>query len=152
MGIDVSDYHRMSHTPQPHGTPQFPPHMGGGGGGHQRRTSDDSIMSDRRTSYIGTPQLLPHRTPPHSRHPSLQHIGTPPQHFQVPMAPGHGSPQPATSSVRGGMMQQQMQHGVPPDGMGLGIGMTTPQPYGVNYNPYGHAPVYMPQVYSSPRT
>src|SRR5436305_9625502 len=115
----------MSHTPQPHGTPQFNPHMTSTS--HQRRTSDDSILSDRRQSlhHAGTPQLLPHRTPPlHSRHHSLHNIGTPPQHFQVPMPPGHGSPQPATSAVRGGMMQQQqqqsMQHGVGPDGMGLG--------------------------------
>lgn len=134
-----SDYHRvMSHTPQPHGNPQFLPHMQS----HQRRTSNDSIISDRRQSMnqMGTPQLLPHRTPPHSRHPSLQHIGTPPQHFQVPMPPNHGSPQPATSAVRVGMMQtQQMQHGMGQDNMGLGMGVPTPQPYGVNYNnPYGH--------------
>src|SRR5437762_5265058 len=94
MGMDT-EYHRvMSHTPQPHGTPQFPPHMV-----HHRRASDDSIGPDRRHSlhHVGTPQLLPHRTPPlHSRHPSLQHIGTPPQHFQVPMVPSHGSPQPTT--------------------------------------------------------
>lgn len=145
MGLDVSsEYHRvMSHTPQPHGTPQFTPHM------HQRRTSDDSIVSDRRQSlhHAGTPQLLPHRTPPlHARHHSVQHLNTPPQHFQVPMPPNHGSPQPATSAIRGGMMQQQsMQHGVGPESMGLGIGMTTPQPYGVNYNPYGH----QQQVYLS---
>ena len=145
MGIDVSsEYHRVtSHTPQPHGTPQFGSHMS-----HQRRQSDDSIVSNRRQSlHHGTPQLLPHRTPPsHSRHPSLQHSGTPPQHFQVPMAPGHGSPQPATSAVRAGMMQQPpLQHGLGPDGMGLGIGMN-PQPYGVNYNPYGHQQVYIAQV------
>ena len=86
-----------------------------------------------------TPQLLPHRTPPlHPRQNSLHHIDTPPQQFQVPMIPGHGSPQPTTSAVRGGIMQQPpMHHGVGQDGMGLGIGLSAPQPYGVQYNPYG---------------
>ena len=135
-----SDHYQriMSHTPQPHGTPQFTPQM------HHRRTSNDSIVSDRRQSlqhHIGTPQLVPHRTPPlHPRHGST-HMNTPPQHFQVPLAPSHGSPQPA-HAVRQGMMQpQQMQHGVSHDNMGLGIGVA-PQPYGMNYNPYGH-PVYI---------
>jgi transcription factor RLM1 len=144
-GLDVPEYHRMSHTPQPHGT-QYAPHLN-----HQRRTSNDSIMSDRRQSlhHVGTPQLLPHGTPPlHSRHPSLQHINTPPQHFQVPMPPAHGSPQPATSAVRGGMLQQRsMQQ----DNMGLGMGISTPQPYGVNYNPYGHQQVYLTAQDNPPR-
>jgi hypothetical protein len=148
MGIDVSpEFHPrvLSHTPQPHGTPQFPHHMG-----HQRRLSEDSIGSSRRASlhHASTPQLLPHRTPPlqHSRQHSLQHIGTPPQQFQVPMIPNHGSPQPTTSALRGGVLQQQpMQHGVGQESMGLGIGMTTPQPYGLPYNPYGQhsQPVYL---------
>jgi hypothetical protein len=60
------------------------------------------------------------------------------------MIPGHGSPQPTTSAIRGGIMQQQsMHHGVGQDGMGLGIGMTTPQPYGMQYNPYGQQHVYL---------
>lgn len=116
---------------------------------HQRRTSDESIESSRRQPMHpqGTAQLMPNRTPPiHSRQHSLHHIDTPPQQFQVPMVPGHGSPQPATGPLRGGVLQPPM-HGVQ-DGMGLGIGMSTPQPYGVNYNPYGHQQVYITgQVY-----
>lgn len=134
--MDASpEYHHrvMSHTPQPHGTPQFHRHI------HDRNPSEDSIGSGPRRSSMHTPQLLPHhRTPPlHPRQNSLQHIDTPPQQFQVPMIPGHGSPQPTTSAVRGIMQQQPMHHGVGQDGMGLGIGMTTPQPYGMQYNPYG---------------
>ena len=38
------------------------------------------------------------------------------------------------------MMGQGMQH----EAMGLGIGMNTPQPYGVGtYNPYSHQQVYL---------
>ena len=153
------EYHHrvMSHTPQPHGTPQFHRHV------HDRNPSEDSIGSGpRRSSMQHTPQLLPHRTPPlHPRQNSLHHIDTPPQQFQVPMIPGHSSPQPATSAVRGGIMQQQqhMHHSVGQEGMGLGIGMSTPQPYGIQYNPYGQqqhvylsAQVILFQIYLTIRT